>query len=178
MAANEIIQTEAEVADRELELVESENGLVSANSDLVNLLDVEGIFRIEPSEALTVEKVQPDPGKSIEIALQNRRDYLKALHTRETAKIDLRVAEDGLLWDLTLDANMVRDSSRPGQKNDYRMGLQLDIPLWRRPLKFSVLRAQNAELNASLSYLAALTELDRVLGTTLGRWGIEVERAE
>ena len=255
MAKNEIIQTEAEVADRELGLVQSENGLIAANSELVNLLDMEGISRIEPTETLTIKKVQPDLEESMEIALQSRRDYLRALLVLETAKMDLRVAEDDLLWDLTLDAGLDRDSSRTGKKNDYNVGLQLNIPLWRRPLRFSVARArnalrqakidlaesrqaieievqqaaqdvllgfrqtelarksrnlaqqkldvernklnegltstfrltsieddlvqaENAELNASLSYLAALTTFDRVLGITLERWGIEVERTE
>ncbi len=255
MAENEIIQTEAEVANRELDLVQSENSLTLANSNLLNLLDVEGVSRIEPSEAFVIEKVQFDLEESIEIALQNRRDYLRSLLALETVKMNLRVAEDSLLWDLTLDAQMTRDSSRSEKKNDYSVGLQLGIPLWRDPLKLSVsqarsalrqakidlaesrqqiqievrqalhdvkigfrrtelarkaqelarqkldvereklnrgltstfqltsieddlVSAQNAELDASLSYLAALTAFDRVLGKTLERWNIKVEKVE
>ena len=255
MARNEIIQTEAEVADRELDLVESRNGLVEANSDLIDLLDMEHILQVEPSGLPTVKKVELDLNQSIETALLNRHDHLQTLYALETAKINLLVAEDGLLWDLTLDANMIRDSSMLEGDTDYSLGLQLNIPLWRQPLKFSVLkarnalrqaemdlaesrqkvqievrqavhdveigfrqtelakrarelaeqklgiekeklaeglsstfrltsieddlvRAQNAELNASLSYLRALTEFDRVLGTALDRWGIVVEPLE
>lgn len=255
MAKNEIIQTEAEVADLELGLVQSENGLIAANSRLVDLLDVEGVSRIKPTETLTIEEVRFKLEESIEIALQNRRDYLISLLALEIAKMDLKVAEDDLLWDLTLDTSVMRDSSNSGRKNDYSMGLRLNIPLWRRPLKFSVIRgrnalkqaeidraelrqqiqievrqaaqdveqgfrqtelarkarklaqrkldierkklnegltsifqvtsieddlvqAENAELNASLGYLAALTAFDRVLGVTLERWGIELERVE
>ncbi|MCY3802870.1 MAG: TolC family protein [Gammaproteobacteria bacterium] len=253
LAANEIIQTEAEVADRELELVENQNALVSANSALIDLLDMEQAPLIEPSELPAVREVRPDLEQSIETALLNRRDHRRALHALEIEKINQLVAEDGLLWDLTLDANLVRDASEPDGNTDYSMGLQLKIPLWREPLKLSVLqartavrqaemdlaesrqgiqievrqavhdvevgflqtklairsrelaqrkldiekeklaegltstfrltsieddlvRAQNAELNTSLSYLRALTELDRVLGVTLERWGIAVER--
>lgn len=255
MAKNEIIQTEAEVADLELGLVQSENGLIAANSRLVDLLDVEGVSRIKPTETLTIEEVRFKLEESIEIALQNRRDYLISLLALEIAKMDLKVAEDDLLWDLTLDTSVMRDSSNSGRKNDYSMGLRLNIPLWRRPLKFSLIRgrnalkqaeidraelrqqiqievrqaaqdveqgfrqtelarkarklaqrkldierkklnegltsifqvtsieddlvqAENAELNASLGYLAALTAFDRVLGVTLERWGIELERVE
>lgn len=151
MAENEIIRTEAEVANRKLGLVQSENGLVSANSRLVNFLDIAGITRIKPTETLNIEEVRPDFEKSVKIALQNRRDYLKALLELEIAKMDLRVAEDGLLWDLTLDASMMRDSSDSGRKNDYSMGLQLNIPLWRRPLKFSVVRGRRALRQAEIN---------------------------
>lgn len=38
-----------------------------------------------------------------------------------------------------------------------------------------LVNAQNAELNAKIDYLNSLTELDRILGTTLERWDIIVE---
>jgi outer membrane protein TolC len=38
-----------------------------------------------------------------------------------------------------------------------------------------LVNAQNAELNAQIDYLNSLTELDRILGTTLERWDIIVE---
>ncbi len=253
LAANEIIQTEAEIADRELALVENRNDLVSANSRLVNLLDLERASSIQPSRLPAVREVRPDLSQSIETALLNRRDHLQAQHALETAKINRLVAEDGLLWDLDLDASLVRDTAQSGGDTDYTMGLRLSIPLWREPLKLSALQArtavrqaemtlaesrqnieievrqavhnvevgylqttlamrsrelaqrkldiekeklaegltttfrltsieddlvsaQNAELSATLRYLRALTEYDRVLGNTLERWRIKVER--
>lgn len=38
--------------------------------------------------------------------------------------------------------------------------------------------AENAELDALVDHLNAATELDRTMGTTLGRWGIEIDRVE
>ena len=38
--------------------------------------------------------------------------------------------------------------------------------------------AENAELDALVDHLNAATELDRTMGTTLSRWGIEIDRVE
>ena len=38
--------------------------------------------------------------------------------------------------------------------------------------------AENAELDAVVEYLNTVTELDRTLGTTLDRWGIDMESVE
>lgn len=38
-----------------------------------------------------------------------------------------------------------------------------------------LVNAQNAELNAQIDYLNSLTDLDRILGTTLERWDIVIE---
>lgn len=42
-------------------------------------------------------------------------------------------------------------------------------------LQTSLLSAKNAELNAVINYLNALTQLDRVLGSTLETWQVTIE---
>ena len=250
MAAREIIQTEAEVADRELALIESENDLESANAALIDILDVDGVSRILPSTTLVVEPVRPDVEQGFRTALARRPDHLKALLDVETAKLGLRKAENDLLWELSLNAAVRRAA---GGRADHRVGVMLTIPLGDRSPRLEALRAanavrqaemdlaesrqavriairqavhevrvglrrtelarqarelaeqkldveqrkleqgltstfrltaveddlvqaQNRELNATLGYLDALTALDRTLGITVDRWGIEIER--
>ena len=250
MAAREIIQTEAEVANRELALVESENRLSVANAALISILDVDDATRVRPVEqALSVEALRPDVERSIETALRNRSGHLEALMDIEVARLELRQAKNERLWDLSLDASVSRGGE---QRRDYGVGLGLSIPLGDRSSKLAELgarnglrdaevglvelrqsirievrqavhqvgvgfrrielartsrelaeqtldieqaklaqgltstfrltsveddlvSAQNGELDATIGYLNALTALDRILGTTLQSWGIEVE---
>ncbi len=250
MAARDIVQTEAEVANRELALIESENSLQAANAALIDILDIDGVSRIRPSFKSAVRPARPNLEQGLRTALAHRPDHLKALLGVETAEIDLRKAKNDLLWDLSLNAAVKRSDGRP----DHSVGITLNIPLGERTPKLAVLRAanavrqakmdlaesrqtvhiavrqavhevalglrrtelarqarelaeqkldveqrkldqgltstyrltaveddlvqaQNRELNATLGYQDALTALDRALGITLDRWGIEVERA-
>lgn len=254
MAEREIIQSEAELANREFAVAESENSLTSAIADLVSILDVDDASRVVAlDETLSVERRQPDPERSIETALGNRGDYLSAQMRKESAEIELSVAENERLWDLRLNANVSRDE---GNGRNYAAGLRLSVPLgddrskklrlvgaqngvrnaeialaerlqsirievrqaahdvevgFRRielarkarelaerqldveQAKFAqglssayqltsveddLVRAQNRELNAVISYQNALTSLDQTLGTTLQSWEIDIEVVE
>ena len=252
LAAREIVQSEAEVANRELSLIETENSLQSARSSLINILDIDTPTRIRLEEALDVEPLRPDLEESIETAFARRTDHLQAVLGVDRARIDLGVARNARLWDLRLNAGM---SGRSDEAQiDYRAGLNLTIPLTDRSPDLGLLRAQNdlrraemalqesrqairievrqavhdvevglrkielarksrelaeqkldieqkklaqgltstfrltqveddlvraqnGELDSILSYLNALTSLDRTLGTTLDRWGVDVERS-
>ena len=252
MAAREIVQTEAEVANRELALIESENSLEAANAALIDILDIDGVSRIRPTATLAMKPARPDLAQSVQTALARRPDHLQALLGVATAKISLRKARNNLLWDLSLNAGVRRGA---GGWADHSVGVTLHIPLGERSPKLAVLRAtnqvreakmrlaesrqtiriavrqavhdvvvgfrraelarkarelaeqkldveqrkleqgltstfrltsveddlvqaQNRELNATLGYLDALTALDKALGTTLDRWGIEIERTD
>ena len=50
MAAREILQSEAGVAERELALVETRNAVVAANFSLIDILDIESATEIRPGE--------------------------------------------------------------------------------------------------------------------------------
>ena len=249
MAAREIVQSEAEIANRRLALVESENGLISANAALLSVLDVDDATSVRTSTALP--SVKPPVGleleQSIESALIHRSDYRRALLNREEATIRLAIAKDERQWDLMLNADV--SQGRNGERG-VSTGLALVIPLGDRQPRLGVLRARNAlrdaeieivelrqsiriavrqavhdvevgfrrvelarkarefaeqqvgveqeklaqgltstfqlsaiendlvsaktrELDATVSYLNALTLLDRTLGTTLHTWGID-----
>ena len=121
MAARETIQSEAEIANRELSLVESENSLNSANAALLAILDLDGVSRVVPlDETLEVETLRPDLRQSIETAFANRTDYLETQLRTEVATIALN-----------------RDAQRPalGSEVDGERvpGKRRRARLWRRP---------------------------------------------
>ena len=149
MAANEVIPTEAEVANRQLALADSENGVVSANAALISILDIDTATRVHPAEELpSVEEVRPDLERNIETAFANRSDYLRALMDREVAETNLRVAKDARRWDLRLQATTSRNR---GGEHNYAVGLGLAIPLGDQAPKLRVLRAKGSLRKAAIA---------------------------
>lgn len=149
MAAREIVQSEAEIANRRLALVESENGLIAANAALLSVLDVDDATSVRTSTPL--QSVEPPAGldleRSIETALVHRSDYRRAQLNREEAAIRLAIAKDKRRWDLTLNADVSRGR---GGVHDVGAGLALVIPFGDRQPRLGVLRATNALRDAEI----------------------------
>ena len=257
LAAQEIVQTEAGIARRELSLAEARDSLDAARYALIDILDIDGGSRLLPLDGLdpsVVKRVWPDLEQSLLTAFEKRTDYQQGQIQLTTAKINLVAAKNERLWDLSLDAD-VSAATGGGASTEQRVGVRLKVPLWDRGPELSkrrasddvrraefalleleqsievavrqavrgvangfrrielarqsrtlaeqklaieqeklrqgltstleltrveedLVQAQNGELNAIVSYLGALTALDRTLGATLETWGIEVERVE
>lgn len=136
MAEQDIVQTEANVAERELSLTEAEDSLNDARVALIDILDIDSRAIVRPTEALRVHPRQPQAERGVELALQNRADYLQALLTIENQRAAVRVAENARKWDLNFTS-----SARFGHSGrslseaygrfdgDYSVGLRLNIPL-------------------------------------------------
>ena len=266
MAERDIVQTEADIAGRELQLIAARNGLDSARLALTDILDIDSRTRIRPADTLDgllgPEPAPADVAGSVETALRHRPDYLRAELGIGNAETRLEVAENERLWDLsaTLSASFSHaDETAAGalsrlEHTDYSIRLGLTVPLGpaavdpaelnhvqaaiglrkarndladlrqridievsnavrevelsRRQVDLArtarelvqqkteiekeklrlglssnfrlvafeddLVAAQNAELDAAVSYHAALTSLDRILGTTLESWGIGI----
>lgn len=136
MARQDIVQTEASVAERELSLTEAEGALNDARLALIDILDIDSRTRIRPTEPLRVESADIDRDRSVERALGNRPDYLRALLDVEAAETELALAKNAREWDLSLTAaTMSGHSGRSLSEaysrfeNDYRIGFTLDIPV-------------------------------------------------
>jgi len=136
MARQDMVQTEASVAERELSLTVAEGALNDARFALIDILDIDSRTRIVPTEPLRVEPVEIDRDESVETALRNRPDYLKALITVENDELALAEAENARKWSLGLTAtagfgNSGRSLSEAWSRFDdnYGIGLVLDIPI-------------------------------------------------
>ena len=261
MAAQDIVETEANIAARELSLTEARGALDRARLALIDLLDVDGGVGVRPVEEPDAEPLRRDADRSLELALENRPDFLRSLLRIEDARTNVLVAEDARRWDLglTATARLGNDGSDLKEAysrfdEDYSLGLLLKIPVgatvdaqrrahvrarialrqsrlrhaelrqaiglevreavhdaavqYRRTelarrarqlaeRKLEVERAklraglssnfrlvrfeddlvqsQSNEVGAIVAYRNALTKLDRIQGTTLGTWGIEID---
>lgn len=155
MAAREILQSEADVADRELALVQTRNSVTTANFGLIGILDIDSATVVRPVQVPGAPRPVLSLDEAIETALGHSPGHARALLSREIAGIDLEVAEDDQRWDLSLDADVSR-STDAGQ-TDYAAGLRLTIPLWDRGPELG-LRSAQAEVTQAERGLVELRQ--------------------
>ena len=149
MAPQDLVQTEAAVADREYALTDAENGLERANSNLVNTLDLEEGVRIVPREESPIEPERPDLEKSLKTAFARRTDWLAAEIGMELARMGLRSAENALLPDLSLSAQASHSSG--SDRTDWSGGLNLTVQLQDDGPRRALVRARNSLRRAEMA---------------------------
>ncbi len=259
MAAFEIVQSEADAASQELNVEEAANQLDSSRLELLRLLALNLRTLIRAADKLDAQRIDMPLAQALHAAQQQQPSYLMQLIATEQANINLTVARNERLWDVSLvgGATQIRDryATETGRVRDRTWegyaGIQVDIPIgdlsrrqgevrarvevenqeirvddarqslerdvsdavrdlgtrWRqyeiaqrardlsrrkleiereklqagRSSNFQVISfesdlrsAENARLNALIAYLNAQTTLDRILGTTLESWDIDL----
>lgn len=135
MAAMEIVQTEATLASRHFDHQDALNTKENAMQALIKILDIDKQTEIISTEKVQVDLISVDYQKCIEMAFNNRSDYLNTLLNLETAKINLQLAENNRLWDLSLDGSYSKNDSQDqnnGTNNseNYNIMLSVRIPLY------------------------------------------------
>lgn len=141
MAERDVVQTKADIAGRELQLVAARNRLDAARLALTDVLDIDSHTRIRLTD--TLSGALPDkPGPaamadSIGEARRHRPDYLQAVLGIEIAEARVEAAESERLWDLsaTLSARLAGIDSTPGgaghfDGTDHAIRFDLSIPIW------------------------------------------------
>jgi outer membrane protein len=135
MAANELIQTESDVANQEFSYETALNGLDSARLNLLKILNMDKATMIVPKEEGEPIAVHPNFDVCLKTAFENRSDYLNANMGMDRSKISLTLARNNMLWDLNfvgsyaiIDANQRLSSNSDNQ--NWRVGLNLAIPLY------------------------------------------------
>ncbi|ESA32023.1 outer membrane protein [Leptolyngbya sp. Heron Island J] len=106
----ELVEIDANLAATETDVLEAENALEQAKSDLLDLLDLEDSIEITiPEEILTdlvVQEAKVLPLEElVEVAYDNRPDYRQAQLDLQIAELDEVVAVDNRRWNLDLRAN-------------------------------------------------------------------------
>ncbi len=120
LAPVDIVQSETDVANRQVSLTEAENRLDAARLALLNILDIDQNIAIALAEAPTASPVSLDSNNLRQLAFENRPEYLKAQLNIDRTKLALLQAENNRLWDLNLNTSYgVADSNT----SDVRVGL-------------------------------------------------------
>ncbi len=74
----EIVQSQTQVANREVILLQAENNFESSMLNLIQILDIDKSFRIIPTETIVVEPNALEVEQLMTLAFANRPDYLQA----------------------------------------------------------------------------------------------------
>ena len=137
MAEFEIVQTEADAATQELGVEEAANHLDASRRGLLRLLAFDLNTPVRASDALGAKRVDLNAAQALRIALENQPEYLMQLISSEQAVINLQVAKNQRLWDVSLvgGASQLRDRllgdqiSNADRQWDKYAGIQLSIPI-------------------------------------------------
>lgn len=141
MAERDIVQTKADIASRELQLISAENRLDAARLALTDILDIDSATHIRltdtPEVAPDADSGAADLAGRIETALAHRPDYRRAVLGIDIAEIEVLVAGNNRLWDLevSLAAKFMGTDESFGRSvgrfdnSDYSAWLNLSIPL-------------------------------------------------
>jgi len=166
MAANEIIQTESDVANREFSYETALNSRDNSRLSLLKVLDIDRHTMIIPMEEEASVPVHPDFQICLDMALKNRSDHLNTLILLERAKINLMLAKDNRLW--TLDAtgsySITDEKQHTGADSDtdvWSVGLSLSAPIYGDlTRKLSLISAQTSLKKAQLSLEESLQNIE------------------
>ena len=162
MAERDVIQTEADLARRELDVVASLGGVDAARLALIDVLDIDTRTQIGRTDALRPDQVgqlSADPEAGIETAFVKRPDYQGALLALRNAETRAAVARNERWWDLSLTLgtsfagtgrdyrDALRDLERPG----HRVGLDLSIPVGPAATGYAELEYRRATATVAVS---------------------------
>lgn len=141
MAERDIVQTEADIANRELQLIRAQNRLDAARLALTDILDIDSTTPIRLTDSLDdVLKgaLEPmDPAHSLETALHHRPDHQRAILRVDIAETAMHVADNERLWDLSANLTASFSGSHESfgsavdqfDNTDYSAWLNLSIPI-------------------------------------------------
>ena len=178
LAPVDIVQSETEVARRQVSVLEAENNLESARLALLNIIDIDKNFVIIATDPPTATPVSLNPDKLRQLIFQSQPDYLKAQLEIQRTKLALLQAENNRLWDLNINTSYGYASNNT---TDLRIGLglshQFDDLTVERDFKRSAvnqLKAENTLQEQSESLEIQLK--DRIRDVNLSFSQIELSR--
>jgi len=132
----EIVQSQTQVANREVILLQAENNFESSMLNLIQILDIDKSFRIIPTETIAVQPNALEVEQLITLVFANRPDYLRAQLNQEIAQQTLLQAKNNRLWDLNLNTRYRRtlqSGNSDQQEDEWTVGANLSRTLGDRP---------------------------------------------
>lgn len=136
MAAIEIVQSEADLANKEFSLLSAENAVDAARLALTKAIDIDKNSKISPITLTpSIPAVPYRFEQAIKLAFENRPDYQRSLLGYESARIQLVTAKNSTLWDLSLVGSYGENYTRNGSSGSdisngaWATGLKLTIPI-------------------------------------------------
>ena len=163
MAAADIVQTQSDVANQEVGLLETERALTAARAQLLGLLALEPntpIRAIDPVEAVPL---QIDEDAAVASAMATRRDIRVQRLGLEQAEISEKLARNSRLWDVSIVAGYDRFSTDgvPGDLSSHSVGVQLSVPIGDFSGRRNVMASQASLHAAQLRFDGNMERIER-----------------
>lgn len=169
MAQVEIVQAEADAASQELTVEESYNQLDAGRIELLRLLALTSNTHVRAVDKLDAKQMILSQPEALRVALEQQPDYLTQIINGKQASINLDLANNNKLWDISLigGASQGRDlySDESARANSRRWegyaGIQVEIPIGDLNQKREVIRAQVDQANQELQFDEARQVLEQ-----------------
>lgn len=136
MAALEILQTDVDLENQKIRVLEAKKSQDAARLQLLTLLALDLDVQIMAEENSNPERVNPVFDQLMPRALAQRPDYLSQTLIVEQNRLGRLVAENARLWDLSLIANgrfgresLRGDFQQSNRINDVTVGVLFSVPL-------------------------------------------------
>jgi outer membrane protein TolC len=142
MAREDLVQSQASVAQNELALVQAKNSADTARLALLVLLSLDPHSSIiTTDDSTSAQRVTIDVDQATQIAFANRPDYLQALNNVASNVISLALAKNARLWNLSVSATVSRNAAglslpptidalpTPTAKTNGTVGVSLSFPI-------------------------------------------------
>ncbi|MCA6219512.1 TolC family protein [Photorhabdus antumapuensis] len=171
MAAFEIVQTEADVAMQELAAEEAANQLDRSRLELLRLLALDLQTQVKATDRLEAKRVDINLLQAQHLAQEQQPSYLTQLITAEQAAINLTVARNERLWDVSLvgGASQVRDQTGSNRSRNWEnyAGVQVEIPIGDLSQRQAEVRARVDVQNQDIRLDEAKQSLERNVGNAV-----------
>lgn len=162
MAAADIVQTQSEVANQEVSLLETERSLTAARAQLLALLALDPTTPIRAIDPVEVAPLDIDAETAVATAMANRRDIRIQQLGLEQVEIAETLARNSRLWDVAVVAGYDRFGAEGGRDlASHSVGLQVNIPLGDFSGRRNVMAARATSHTARLSYEGNLERIER-----------------
>lgn len=177
LAQVELIQAETSIAQQELSLVGARNAHQQARLALLTLLAVDQSQQIWAVERPAADSARVQLPRALNAAADNQPNYLRSILAIEISRINLDVARNQRLWDLSLVAGSAAGSRTAdlartleqlsSARNDFNIGLRLNIPLGQIAREQPEVQATVALRQAEIARDAARDQLRQQVEDTV-----------
>lgn len=185
----EIIQTEADIANQEFNLLTAQSIRDSARFALVRILDVDRSTIYHPVDEIAVPDFTLDFDTARRLAYQNRPDYQQVLQGKQVAQLSEYAARNNRLWALNLNSRYRlagTDSSFPSAldrsfsrlNEDWAVGVTLQVPIGDLTREQTHLRARIRDQKASLDVTEVTENIEIEVRESLRTVDLALRRAK
>ncbi|ARS29264.1 TolC family protein [Sphingomonas sp. KC8] len=135
MAAADIVQTESQVANQEVALLQAQQQKITAQLVLIRLLAVDSRTNIVAADEIRAEHVPIDLARVVDLGLASRMDVLAQRKALEISRQSLIIARNDRLWDLRVTGAISHERGHDalvgsaGSSTNKSIGVQLGIPI-------------------------------------------------